>query len=1027
MTPQRPRFDASLHAPEAIQSFGYLFAFRRTDLRLERCSANVETLLGRPIAGLGGVGMAECLSPGIARLIQETPAAPSGGTLLRERFAAPDGNAYSVIFFRTPDHLVVELERANEDADDIYDLLCRTQAGIEVLRNIADPAVMMRKIAQLFRDITGYDRILLFRFDREWNRDVVAEERSEAAAGTFLGLRVPAEALPEVARTLYMRAGARHIPDVHLPDVRVVPVPGATGDLSEPLDLSDSGLRSTSVEHAWHLEQLGVHASLTMAIEVAGTLWGIVTAHHYQPRLLSALRRAACRLLATSIAAPLAALEESADSKDRTRRTMAITQAASEVLRRIDGNDTTLAGFAGMLLGVTDSTGILIRAGTVDAVSGTLPARALLDRIVETAMERAEDGIFATESLSAIDATLGAARDIASGAVAADLPIPGGGIVLFLRGEIAEDVVWAADTLGYVSPSGPAWGVVVKDRASAAAPPAPAPGDGPRIERSKGIARGWPERALPLLAVARQTVLDIGRVVAEREALATIRRRENELRTIYESVDEGIALVEPGGRILSCNQQFSSLLVEDGTSAADRDIDTLITVTEPSHALRVLDATRGKGRPRAEGIAGRPLEIRATLTSRTPGGLHTVVVRDISQRELFESELVRAREAAERANKAKDDFLANMSHELRTPLTAVLGYIDLLDQQLRDPTQRKWIATIRRSGWSLLRLLSDVVDFARIDAGEIRLEYGVLDPVGKVNSIVDLFRPTMDEKGIQAEVRVAAGVPRAVVGDAARLRQILGNLVGNSVKFTREGTITIDVSAGAMDRDGQIALEFAIRDTGIGIAAENLPQLFDRFSQADASSTRHFGGVGLGLAIARGLARRMGGDVVAESAGLGHGSVFRLRLPVRSATRQPSGAGQPVAARPGLRGTVLIIEDDVVNQELLAEMARILGFMPEIAGTGEIGVEAAAGRPDLSALLVDVSLPGMDGMEAIRRIRALDSPVARVPIVCVTALASEKDRVDALAAGADAYLTKPVRLADLRATLERATEGNRPD
>ncbi|BBK29610.1 PAS domain-containing protein [Stella humosa] len=1011
------RAASALHAPETIQSFGFLLAFRRADLTLERCSANAARLLHRPLAELAGLAIDAVLTPAIAALIRATAPAPSGSTLLRERLAGADGHGYSITFFLTPDHLVVELEQADDSSDDSYELMCRTQAGIEVLRNIADPAVMMAKIAQVFHDITGYDRVLLFRFDRDWNRDVVAEERSPAAIGQFLGLRVRADALPAVARTLYQRAGARLIPDIREADVAIVTLAGRSTGWS-PLDLSASGLRSTSREHTDHLTRLGVRASLTMAIEVAGSLWGMVTAHHYQPRPLSALRRAACRLLATSIAAPLAALEEIADSNARTGRTMAIARAAGQALEQADGGDRALADFARMLVEVGEATGVLIRAGKTEATAGTLPGRAMLDRIVALAATDGDSGVFTAESLSALDPGLGAVRDIASGAVAVDLPVAGGGIVLLLRGEIAEDIVWATDPSRPYSDSGPAWAVAVQARDDPEA--AGASEGGPRIERSRGIARAWPDRLVPLIPVTRQAVLDICRMAIEREALAAIRRREAELRTIYDSVDEGIALVAPDGRVLRCNQQFLGLLTIDGEASADQDIDALIEVTEPAGIARLLDIGRGKGRARLAAKAGQPIEICAIATGRRPDGPYTVVVRDISQRERFEGELVRAREAAERANGAKDEFLANMSHELRTPLTAVLGYIDLLDQQLRDPTQRKWIETIRRSGWSLLRILSDIVDFARIDAGEIRLEFGVLDPVGKVQSIVDLFRPTMDEKGVRAEVKVAAGVPRAVIGDAARLRQILGNLVGNAVKFTREGTITIAIAAGSMDGDGQIPLEFTVSDTGIGIAAENLGALFDRFSQADSSSTRSYGGVGLGLAIARGLAQRMGGTVEAESAGLGHGACFRLRLPVRSATRATGTPPGPATPRPSARGRVLIIEDDQVNQELLAEMTRILGFVPQIAATGEQGVEAAAGDAGLMALLVDVSLPGIDGLEAIRRIRALDSAVARVPIICVTALASERDRTEALAAGADDYLTKPVRLADLRSTLERA-------
>lgn len=260
-------------------------------------------------------------------------------------------------------------------------------------------------------------------------------------------------------------------------------------------------------------------------------------------------------------------------------------------------------------------------------------------------------------------------------------------------------------------------------------------------------------------------------------------------------------------------------------------------------------------------------------------------------------------------------------------------------------------------------------------------------------------------------------MPRAVVGDQARIRQVLSNLIGNAVKFTREGRITVDIEASAPDPAGQIAMSISVADTGVGIAAKDLGRLFDRFSQADTSSTRPFGGAGLGLAIARGLARRMGGDVTAHSAGPGQGARFRLDLPVRSVARAaPVTAGRrghaPARQRADHRGRSR--EPGTAGRDgARARLHRRAGRH------GRAGVAAAAARPDLTALLVDVNLPGINGLEAIRRIRALDPPVSGAPILCITALASDRDRVAALAAGADAYLSKPLRLAELRQTLER--------
>ncbi|MGE0714352.1 MAG: ATP-binding protein, partial [Alphaproteobacteria bacterium] len=742
-----------------------------------------------------------------------------------------------------------------------------------------------------------------------------------------------------------------------------------------------------------------------------------LTAHNRQPRLLSAARRATVRLLVTSIAALLAAREEASRDHATTERTLQISRAASDILARDLEAAPALQAFAAALVTTTGAGGAVIRVAGIEVGAGSLPDRATVERILQVARGRMDTGRAAIESLAEADPALAPHGASASGLVAMALPGGDGDILALLRGEISEEIVWATAPGNRPTDAGLPWVPAIFRRESG-----PVGADEPRVERTRGVARGWPDEVGPLLDVAREAVFDICRVTGERAAHAALRARETELRAIYESVDEGLAHVDALGRVVAANRRFAALVGIDPEDVAGRRFDTLVEITEPSTGGAVLAVGRAKGKPRAEAARDRPIEIRVTAVGDGDGA-RAVVIRDIAQREQFERELVAAREAAERASRAKDEFLANMSHELRTPLTAVLGYIDLLDQQLRDPVQRKWIATIRRSGWSLLRLLSDLVDFARMDADDIRLEYAVFDPVGKANSLLDLYRPTMDEKGIRGEVRVAAGVPRAVVGDPARARQILGNLVGNAVKFTREGTITIDIDARPTDREGQMELEFAIADTGIGIAPEKLPELFERFSQIDAGITRQFGGVGLGLAIARGLARRMGGDIVAESQGVGRGAVFRLRLPVRTAARATGPAAVAAPAVPGQRGAILIIEDDPVNQELLAEMTRILGFAPEVAGNGEIGVERAAARGDLAAILVDVSLPGMDGKEATRRIRRLSGPSARLPIVCVTALASDRDRSEALEAGADAYLTKPVRLAELRSVLEQATGG----
>ncbi|MGE0726118.1 MAG: ATP-binding protein, partial [Alphaproteobacteria bacterium] len=777
----------------------------------------------------------------------------------------------------------------------------------------------------------------------------------------------------------------------------------ASGGGLEPLDLTQSMVRANAPEHVTFLRNLGVRSSMSLAIDFDGHLWGLAVAHHYAPRHIPALRRVVCQMIVSSFSARLNAVEESLRQRDIVARRTRVYQAAGSAIERSGGElPAALGRIVGELRAMADAGGAFVRIGGVEARDGQLPDSETLERIVGEADAR--QGTLATDSLTTIDPSFAAAAPLASGAVARRLGMADDGVLVLVKGEVPEEIVWAGNPAGE-APAGDGW-------------PDPARSLAPWSERTRGSARDWSGAIEPVLDVAERAILDVWRTLSERRAHSELRARVEELRTIYESVEEGIALVDATGTILSANARFGALVDRHALSVVGASIDALIEAIEPDPGQPVLEREVSRGRPRAATGRHRPIEIRVTRAGSAARPRHTVVLQDIAGREAFEHDLVRAREAAESASRAKDEFLANMSHELRTPLTALLGYIDLLDQQIIDPTQRRWIETMRRSGWSLLRILSDVVDFARIEAGELRLEETMFDPVAKAHSIVDLFRPTIDEKRLAAEIRVAPEVPRAVLGDAARIRQILSNLVGNAVKFTHAGGIAIDIAARPLAGHDRVELEFMVSDTGIGIPRDRLNNLFERFARVDR---RQYGGVGLGLAISRRLAREMGGELTAESGGEGRGTRLRLRLPVPLAARsEPEPPASPTA--PGRdRGRILVIEDDRVNQELLAEMARILGFEPEIAGDGESGIARAADGAPIAAMLVDVTLPGIDGLEATRRIRSSGTAAASVPIVCITALASDKDRDDALAAGADAYLTKPVRLADLRSALDRLT------
>ena len=387
-----------------------------------------------------------------------------------------------------------------------------------------------------------------------------------------------------------------------------------------------------------------------------------------------------------------------------------------------------------------------------------------------------------------------------------------------------------------------------------------------------------------------------------------------------------------------------------------------------------------------------------------------------ARREMREAELREARERAESASRAKGEFLATISHEIRTPMNGVLGMLRVLRDTPLTSDQRAYIKTASDSAESLLLLLNDVLDLSKIEAGRLELEHAAFPPSHTIKAVADLMLARARDKGLQFDVKLGE-LPAAITGDATRLRQILLNLVGNAIKFTERGRVELAVSCTERS-ESRAVLHFAVTDTGIGIDSAALDRLFKPFSQVDTSMSRRYGGTGLGLAISQRIAQAMGGMIQVQST-IGRGSCFRLILPcdLPEANRAPIVNAAANFVTPSLRGRVLVVEDDAVNQQVIDLFLKKMNLTPSFAGDGEAAI-AAATKDAYDIVLMDCQLPGIDGLEATRRIRErLGSQPLR--IIALTANANTHVRDACLAAGMNDFLSKPVRFELLADVLQR--------
>jgi len=536
----------------------------------------------------------------------------------------------------------------------------------------------------------------------------------------------------------------------------------------------------------------------------------------------------------------------------------------------------------------------------------------------------------------------------------------------------------------------------------------------------------------------RQLVMSIIRDISDwKLAAEKLQASERKFRQLHESMVDAFAVLDLTGTILEFNKAFETMVgytAEELFRLTYKDLTPEKWHDFETDIFRNQVLTRGYSEIYEKEYVQKngsiiPVELRAYLIRDTydqPVNMWAIV-RDISERKCAEEELQRAKSAAEEANSAKSFFLANMSHEIRTPVNGVIGMTELLLGTELSAEQRTYTELIRQSGENLVLLISDILDFSKIEAHKIVLEPRNFDLHAEINAIIELTYLSSRSKDLEINCHIEPGVSRHVRGDAGRLRQIINNLLGNAVKFTEKGSISLHISTDN-ENEQRTTLRFLVCDSGIGISHDTQEYIFKPFIQADGSTTRKFGGTGLGLSICKNLVELMDGEIGVKSSA-GNGAVFWFTVVLEkqrgeAVPRQlvlPQSA-PPVAATAAAQPCrrLLLVEDDPINQMVASTFLDKLGYTFDIVNNGLEAVQALSEK-QYDLVLMDCMMPVMGGFEAVAIIRSAESAVLNhaIPVIALTAKAVVGDHEACLAAGMNDYLRKPLRSLDLTEMLEK--------
>ncbi|HPF07463.1 MAG TPA: ATP-binding protein [Spirochaetota bacterium] len=505
---------------------------------------------------------------------------------------------------------------------------------------------------------------------------------------------------------------------------------------------------------------------------------------------------------------------------------------------------------------------------------------------------------------------------------------------------------------------------------------------------------------------------------------------EMKYRDMFDNVADMLYIYDLDGNILDANKTFTKMFsyitgdirklniieVLSGGSESIYDKNFIINLLEKVKTRGYLN-----GEVEVKNINGekRILEFKNSLITDETGKPKGVrgSARDITDRKMFEKVLIEAKEKASDSDRLKSNFIANMSHEIRTPLNAILGFTDMLIEEVSDRNHKNYLGMIQNSGKLLLSIIDDILDISKIESGALKISTAPFNVRTLMLNAYNRGAVLLKNKSKDVEFlnEIDPGIPEMIYGDGYRIEQVLNNLIMNAVKFTANGMIKVGLKLR-----NDYSLEFSVEDTGIGIAPENVKMIFERFRQVDGDSRRSFGGTGLGLAISKMIVELMGGNIYVKSEA-GHGSKFIFTVPYRPAFEKETAAEKPPEKRRDRGNRIMVVEDNSINRTLVARVLEKRGYTTLMAVDGFEAVNNVKSGKEIDLILMDIQMPGMDGMEALKLIREIEESSGngnRVPVIALSAHVMKDDVEKFLNSGFDSYVAKPFNSNDLTARIE---------